>query len=73
MSSWASSSGVGPIPGDSRPSPTDMINQAEEQATLDRIAQNAETTLQLSKDQMPRDIIPGITLKLTTKVTKANP
>jgi hypothetical protein len=73
MAKWASSSGVGPIPGDSGPSPSDMIIDAEQQAILDRLALNSETTRHLSKDEIPRDTVPGIALKLSTKITKAQP
>jgi hypothetical protein len=68
---WLPSSGVGPILGDGRPSPHDIIRIAEEQAELERLAQTGETVLHLTSQELPREHIPGITLKLSTKITKA--
>ncbi len=70
---WLPSSGVGPILGIGRPMPADIVRIAEEQAELERLAHNAETTLQLAINEVPIDSIHGFTIKLTTDVTKAKP
>jgi hypothetical protein len=66
--SWAPSSGVGFIPGDSRPTPGDMVRMAEEQALLDRLAENHQTTIQLPKSEIENTIkIPGKKITFSTK------
>jgi hypothetical protein len=65
--SWLPSTGVGP---DGRPLPDDIIRIAEMQAELERLAQHAETTLQLAKNEIPVDNTHGLTIKLTTKLNK---
>ena len=71
--SWAPSSGVGFIPGDSRPTPGDMINMAEEQAQLDRLAKKSETTVQLSKKEISNTLnIPGKRVSFSTKLKRTD-
>jgi hypothetical protein len=66
--SWASSSGVGFIPGDGRMTPGDMIRMAEEQALLDQLAFDQETTIQLEKSEIENTIkIPGKKITFSTK------
>jgi hypothetical protein len=67
---WLPSSGVGPILGDGRPSPDVIIRIAEEQAEMERLAQKQETTLQLSKTDIPKADIPGLHMTLTTDIKK---
>ena len=69
-SEWLPSSGVGPILGDGRPSPGDIIRIAQEQAELERLAQKQETILQLSKADIPKANIPGVHMTLTTEIKK---
>jgi hypothetical protein len=69
--SWVSSSGVGFIPGDGRMTPGDMIRMAEEEAKLIRLAEDAETTLQISEADLPTAEIKGIEISYSTKLTKA--
>jgi hypothetical protein len=69
-SEWLPSSGVGPILGDGRPSPSDIIRIAEEQAELERLAEKQGTTLQLSKTDIPKAKITGLHMTLTTDIKK---
>jgi hypothetical protein len=70
--SWASSSGVGFIPGDGRPTPGDMTRMAEEQAELDRLAAKNNTTQFIAKSDVPEVNIKGIKLTYSTNPTKAD-
>jgi hypothetical protein len=64
---WLATTGVGP---DGRPLPDDVISIAEQQAELERLAQHAETTLQLAKSEIPVDKLHNLSIKLTTKMHK---
>jgi hypothetical protein len=68
--SWAPSSGVGPIPGDGRPTPGDMIAMAEESARLEEIAAKLGQSKTEFIKKIPDAKITGIETTISDKVAK---
>lgn len=68
--SWAPSSGLNVLAGIGQPSVVDLINQAEEQAELDRLAAelgNSHTQIQTN---LPKAYIPGVSFFVNKKIKK---